>query len=253
MNGEKRKQSGDGDPNGRGYKVAKSIEETGVRRSNRIAEIKWNNYVKEAHWFDLTSLPVVVLYSILNNLVGQDAINFLKVVDGKSLCSNRQFAIKLIDSQVQPIEVNFPFAKGRYRVYYLTASHVRQHNSSRRYVRFANAAFTGCMVNRMCSEYHCDAFETYVRLIPYNVHYVPDVMPVFDVFHNNVFESSRCLNKIELHLFKLSEHNQCDGDRLFVSSIDGLMDNLRQRFGYDEWCKGFDQRYFMIAGNATGE
>ena len=251
MNNKKRKNDNIQCLNSIYCKVTKfPSKEKILRQSQRIANKKCEKRLKEKRWFNLKDLPFVVLHVVLNQLIGIDAINFLRAIDGQWLCSNRGFAQKFFEKR-RPTLINFPIVNQQEFHYYRTSEFVYQFDSSRCYRTMSDMSFSRCQVDRMCSQFFTDAFDSYVRLLPYNVHYCDDEMPLFDAFEIKAFENSRALNDIENYLFKLSQHNQNVKKRSLVTSVNEFVDNLQHRFGYHEWRHAIDFRYFIVAGKCV--
>ena len=123
-----------------------------------------------------------------------------------------------------------------------------QNNSSRIYLRKILGVFSGNQLNRLCCQYYCTAFETYVRLFSYNVHYSLELVPLFDIFDNYNLVEPRCSNDIALPLFKISEYNECNMPISFVLSLENYIGNLYNRFAYKEWYQYINFNLFVLAG-----
>lgn len=231
------------------YKLNKFVKKEDCdRRSIRIAKNEKKTLEKDQKLFHLERLPTVVLQTITNHLQGVDAISYLLSMNGYYLCNDNKFATKFCQKEHMSIEIDFPFVFGQNDMYYWTTTHVCQYNSSRSYGRYSNPLFSRMKLNHMCSEYYSAAFETYIRLFPYNVYYGTDLMPLVDVFDYDVLDSSRALNKFELKLFKLSKYNNNHKEKSFINNFDAFVQNLSERFAYNEWRYTMNWLTFVVAG-----
>ncbi|CAF4037006.1 unnamed protein product, partial [Rotaria sp. Silwood1] len=197
----------------------------------------------------LNYIPLTTLNHLSSFLTGFDALAFAQCVSSATMSSERHFWQFLGHNRMQQKRIFFPMP--RLGFYHLTTNHYIQMSSNRRYCRFIYDGFSFESLKRVMNCCNSNSFRTYVRLFSYSSHFSTYTMPIFSFFDYSSMYAYKCLNSIELQLFRICRAGSLKQEPITVENIHQFMINLNNRFNFFLIKNYINFSLFVLAGGAV--